>query len=247
MTSTEALAAVSAPAPALPQYHLPRHVYACCLAGGMVFLDLRRNRYFCLSEPDAAAVQPLIANHTASKPYRSSSSSPEQVVSRLRQAGLLQSHDSGERAWIWRGSTHDALSSIDDKHLRSGPLYGYALRFARSCLWARLNLRTKSLLAIAEDLERLRGHRCGTCDPERTAHLVHAFRRMRPFAFTSLDQCLFHALALARFVNDSGQLATWVIGVRLRPWGAHSWVQQGHWVLDTTPEIVREYAPILAV
>jgi hypothetical protein len=70
---------------------------------------------------------------------------------------------------------------------------------------------------------------------------------MRPFAFTSLDQCLFHALALTRFVNDSGQLATWVIGVRLRPWGAHSWVQQNHRVLDTTPEIVREYAPILAV
>lgn len=241
--SAEARAA----APALPQYHLPKHVYACSLAGGMVFLDLRRNRYFCLSEPDAAAVQPAIANYQASKPYRSSSSHPEQVATRLRQAGLLQSQDPGERAWMWRGHNHDALSSIDDRHLGRCTSYRYAFRFARSCLWARLNLRTKCLLAIAEDLERLRGHRCGTCDPERTAHLVDVFRRMRPFAFTSLDQCLFHALALARFVNDSGQLATWVIGVRLRPWGAHSWVQQGHCVLDTTPEIVREYAPILAV
>lgn len=246
MTSTEALTVASA-APALPQYHLPRHVYACSLAGGMVFLDLRRNRYFCLSASDAAAVQPAIANHKASKPYRSTFSSSEQVATRLHQAGLLQAHDPGERAWTWRGPNHDALSSIDVGHPGRGTLYRCAFRFARSCLWARLNLQTRSLLAIAEDLERLKGHRCGTCDRERTAQYVHAFRRMRPFAFTSLDQCLFHALALARFVNDSGQLATWVIGVRLRPWGAHSWVQQGHWVLDTTPEIVREYAPILAV
>jgi hypothetical protein len=45
----------------------------------------------------------------------------------------------------------------------------------------------------------------------------------------------------------SGLAATWVIAVRPRPWGAHSWVQLDNLLLDTNPEEINGYTPILSV
>ena len=76
---------------------------------------------------------------------------------------------------------------------------------------------------------------------------VQQFRQLRLYSLTTLDQCLFHALALCRFLSPFGVFPSWVIGVRTHPWGAHSWVQCGDLVLDDTPEHVLEYTPLLIV
>ena len=39
----------------------------------------------------------------------------------------------------------------------------------------------------------------------------------------------------------------WVIGVTTQPWAAHSWVQWGGFLLDTNPEKVCAYTPILMI
>lgn len=232
------------------RYYLPRHVYACSLQGGLVFVDLLRNRYFSIGETDSRAIGPHIVNHpVAQNSSDGSLPASQSVAARLLQAGLLQRQDSGSRdfapADVDRAA---ALLSIEDVYRGPQPARDYLLSFAVSCLWARVSLRTRSLHAIACSLKRTKAQDgAATFDAEKTASLVYVFRKLRPYAFTSLDQCLFHALALTRFLNHHGQFPTWVIGVRLRPWGAHSWVQHDHWVLDTTPEIVREYVPLLAV
>jgi len=82
---------------------------------------------------------------------------------------------------------------------------------------------------------------------QRAVELVCLFRRLRPLAFTAKDQCLFHALALVRFLAFYSVFPVWVVGVRTRPWAAHSWVQQGTLLLDSNPEHVCEYTPILSV
>jgi hypothetical protein len=114
----------------------------------------------------------------------------------------------------------------------------------------RFDLHSRSLYSIASELhfskQRQRAQGAAEYDVELAA-LVRQFRRLRPYAFAAHDQCLFHALTLTRFLGAHGVYPTWVIGVRLRPWGAHSWVQHDHWLLDATPEAVREYTPILAV
>ena len=232
------------------QYYLPRHVYACSLSGGLVFVDLLRNRYFSIGETESRAIGPYIVNHPVARnsPVGSLSAS-QSVAARLLQAGLLQRQDPGLRDFTpadLGGAT--ALLSIEDVYRDPQPTRDYLLSFALSCLWARVSLRTRSLHAIACSLKRTKAqHGAASFDPEKAASLVYVFRRLRPYAFTSLDQCLFHALALTRFLNHHAQFPSWVIGVRLRPWGAHSWVQHNEWVLDTTPEIVREYVPLLAV
>lgn len=232
------------------QYYLPQHVYACSLSGGLVFVDLLRNRYFSIGETESRAIGPYIVNHPVARnsPVGSLPAS-ESVAARLLQAGLLQRQEPGLRDFTpadLGGAT--ALLSIEDVYTDPQPTRDYLLSFALSCLWARVSLRTRSLHAIACSLKRTKAqHGAASFDPEKAASLVYVFRRLRPYAFTSLDQCLFHALALTRFLDHHAQFPSWVIGVRLRPWGAHSWVQHNEWVLDTTPEIVREYVPLLAV
>jgi hypothetical protein len=76
---------------------------------------------------------------------------------------------------------------------------------------------------------------------------VSAYTRMRPFLFTVHDKCLHDSLTLVGFLAKEGMFARWVIGVRTRPFAAHSWVQSGHLVLNDVPEHVRTYTPILTV
>ena len=73
------------------------------------------------------------------------------------------------------------------------------------------------------------------------------YTRLRPFALTTYDRCLNDSLALIHFLATQGHFPRWVIGVRVQPFGAHSWVQSGDVVLNDLPENVRHYRPILVV
>ncbi|RZI56887.1 MAG: lasso peptide biosynthesis B2 protein [Rubrivivax sp.] len=74
-----------------------------------------------------------------------------------------------------------------------------------------------------------------------------AFDRLRPLAFTARDRCLHDSLALTMFLASEGHRARWVIGVKLSPFGAHSWVQYGRTVLNDQHDYVRAFRPILVV
>jgi hypothetical protein len=65
--------------------------------------------------------------------------------------------------------------------------------------------------------------------------------------FAAEGRCLLHALTLVKFLNRCGFYPDWVIGVTTQPWAAHSWVQWGSFLLDTTPENVCHYTPIMVV
>ena len=64
---------------------------------------------------------------------------------------------------------------------------------------------------------------------------------------TAEGYCLLHALTLVKFLRCYGCYPEWVIGVAAQPFGAHAWVQWHHYLLDTNPEKVCRYTPILVV
>ena len=74
-----------------------------------------------------------------------------------------------------------------------------------------------------------------------------SYMRLRPFFFTAHDKCLHDSLTLIRFLARRGMFPAWVIGVRTRPFAAHSWVQSASLVLNDVHEHVRTYTPILVV
>jgi hypothetical protein len=54
-------------------------------------------------------------------------------------------------------------------------------------------------------------------------------------------------MTLVRFLAHYGVTADFVIGVKLEPWAAHSWVELSDYILDGTPEQARFYQRILVL
>src|SRR5262249_17408922 len=68
---------------------------------------------------------------------------------------------------------------------------------------------------------------------------------VRPWLYGFRGHCLFDSLALIELLAGYGVFPHWVFGVQLRPFVAHTWVQQGRYVLNGTPEHVAAFEPIL--
>ena len=169
-----------------------------------------------------------------------------------------------------------ATSSVAFDFLSTPPLSTRdVLQFLRSATLAAWWLRTQSLDTIATRVARRRpssmvahagadappplraAARAPAKDPAestspgpdaaRLRAAALAFERLRPLAFTAHDRCLHDSLSLVVFLAFKGLSASWVIGVRTRPFGAHSWVQSGSLVLNDQHEQVRAFRPILVV
>jgi Transglutaminase-like superfamily len=121
--------------------------------------------------------------------------------------------------------------------------------FAAAYLSAWYSLRRRPLSSTVEAVHarKLRRQSAGGFESTRAAELVDIFRRLRPFVFAAEGRCLLHALTLVEFLSFYDLYPDWVIGVTTQPWGAHSWVQSGKFLLDTNPEKVCHFTPILVV
>jgi hypothetical protein len=141
--------------------------------------------------------------------------------------------------------------------MRSGHIgIWHVLVFIRAVLTALYLTRVRSFAAIAARFDRsrrqgigdwrsARDHRC--FDLERAIALVSAYHYIRTWTFARAGRCLLDSIALVEFLRIYGVHASWVVGVQLRPFSAHSWVQHERWVLNGTPAFVREYTPIIVV
>ncbi len=239
-------------------YWLPSHVRACSTATGTVLLDLRRNRYFGVGRKETTVLRSLAGN------WQNLDSSPAtfaadaepmpldgavRIADKLVEAGLLSTSAPEPAAFTPMQVDLDSLlTSVGHEVERKAAIrWRHVVAFVRACRWARRSVRSRTLSVVAEDIGRQKSAAGAPFDPERAIELVGIFRRLRPHTFGARDQCLFHALALVRFLASYGVYPTWVIGVRTKPWAAHSWVQQGTLLLDANPEQVCEYTPILAI
>lgn len=237
------------------QYWIPPHICVCGTATGAVVLDLKRNRYFGLGSKEAYTLRAFEADSSRAAP---DIADPQEVLApqaikriadHLVAVGLLSDHPSTDRP-IAPGAIDliGPLSSIGHQINRSSSIqFGHVCNFLRACAWAKKAIRSRTLYSVASELSERKSRQPVSFEPQRAVDLVCIFRRLRPFAFTAKNQCLFHALALTRFLASYKVFPTWVIGVRARPWAAHSWVQQGSLLLDSNPEHVCEYTPILTV
>jgi hypothetical protein len=238
-------------------YWLPTHVRACSTTTGTVLLDLRRNRYFGVGRKETRVLSSLAANWqdtpATSSFTRDLDALPMEdavrIADKLVEAGLL-SKDAAEPAAFTPTAIdlNSLLTSVGHEVERKSPIrWRHIVDFLRACTWARRSVRSRTLYVVAEEIGRKKNAAGAPFDAERAIELVGVFRRLRPHTFAARDQCLFHALALVRFLSAYDIYPTWVIGVRTKPWAAHSWVQQGTLLLDANPEQVCDYSPILAI
>ena len=239
----------------MQQYWIPSHVRVCPLLASTVLLDLKRNRYFGLGTTETRALSTLAlnwndANGSAADVERLAPEAAIGMADALIDAGLL-SRDAPADRTSFGGPPPDlsgALTSAGHEVNRRTSLHlAHIASFLAALAWTRLALRSRSLYSIACEVRDRKLAASGDFDERRAVELVGIFRRLRPHTFAARDRCLFHSLALVRFMARHDVFPMWVIGVRAKPWGAHAWVQQGKLLLDANPEQVCEYTPILTV
>ena len=237
-----------------PETRLAGHVRACRVGDQMIFLDLLHSKYIGIGGPQIPALSDMILGTAGADGLQMQAPDAAllgKYIRRLRQQQLLSNGPVLEPtksspvletpAATWAVDVQDHPGSFECRQL---------LRLWRSTFIASAWLRRRSLADIAERLVALRArqpdrqHQSST-DAVRTS--VESYTRLRPFALSAHDRCLNDSLTLIHFLATQGLFARWVIGVRVDPFGAHSWAQVGDVVLNDYPERVRHFQPILIV
>jgi hypothetical protein len=237
---------------ATTRLRLAGHVRACCADGHVILLDLRHSKYIGIGGEQLPALARAIEGWPVSPDATGQPSAPTDIhvlTAPLLAQGLITSAmTAGPSTATIEEPTRslNAADSVRDSAVR----WRHLSCFIRSTATAAAWLRWRSLAAIAHIVAARRARLVTRDEPTSigaTRELVAAYLRLRPFAFTAHDRCLHDSLTLVHFLTSEHSPATWVIGVRTRPFGAHSWVQCGDTVLNDQHEHVRRYRPILVV
>lgn len=202
----------------------------CSIDGRLVFLDVRKDRYFRVSPDLEHGLRDLLANKAL----------PPAALLALRRAGLEEIATSLLPVGPLPHATHTA------QRINQGPCsLADILRALFSLRRARKDLAVGSLAQTLQAMDQFRG---GVA--QRPADAGH--RMLRAFEMTKLvvnpaDLCLPRSIAVVRCLAALGVRASLVLGVKLDPFAAHAWAQWEDEVLNDTVEEVVKYTPILIV
>ena len=231
-------------------YQLPEHVYACRTDDGVIFLDAKRDRYFGLGGAGVSALPYFVANWPGSDTSRGCNAKEvphaevHRVADGLIQRGLLcrsRNESPPQRACVPPLSVDLPKSVLEARRsLRTVDM----IYFVIACIRALWLIKRFPLEAIASRVTAARRNE-GRLDSAEVFGLVQVFRRLRRLFFSEKDRCLLSALALVLFLRHYGHFPLFVIGVKTRPFAAHSWVQQGELLLEGDPASICHFVPIL--
>lgn len=216
-------------------------------------MDLKTEKYFGLSMREAIALNGCVLGWSMSSANLDADNTinVDEIVHALVQLGLLTRVESqGKPAQFCSVQIEDAV------HFRGtvAPAPKIKVRdvynFVYACTCAFIDLKMRPLDRIVDRVRKRKLRRAASSAAREKAelyHLVRVFRLLTPFFYTAKGVCLFDSLALTEFLARYRIFPSWVIGVRTRPFGAHSWVQQGELVLNEKLEAVEEFSPIFVV
>jgi hypothetical protein len=211
-------------------------LFWCRCADRTVFLDIERDRYFCLASETAKAFHRWVGGEACD----------EATFERLTRCGVLVP-----------GVTEAALQPARIPapcHDFGHDLVHRSRARCSDMVWAtfaqrraRIRLRNRPLGEILKALRRWR-HVSVSAETEmaESRRIGLAFAAIARFV-RSADQCLPFALAAWELCNRRAVNAALVFGVRVDPFSAHCWVQVGDAVIVGDLEQARIFTPILAV
>ncbi|CAL4869358.1 hypothetical protein MMA231_03650 (plasmid) [Asticcacaulis sp. MM231] len=211
-------------------------VYGCVANGRVVVLDLAADRYFALPTATDAAVQDWF-NGKGLDPA---------TTSKLMTAGLIvQSEAGAPRQQVALAPARSSRLPQQSASLSLlPPLFPV---FAQ--IQARHDLKHRPLNDIISDI---RQHKCRKAshappvDGDTLSHITLRYLASRRF-ISGQNECLRWSIAMVRYLSAYGYYPNLVLGVRMMPFGAHAWVQDGDTLLNDTVEQVSAYTPILVV
>ena len=214
------------------------NLYWCNCGGQVVFLDVEADRYFALG---GIAGQAFLSVAEGSAPADS-----EALLASLISRGLLVDDADGRGvrpSQTIQAATGDLLWEPHNTAQLTDIVAAFASELrAALLLWRR---------PMREVLDSLAREPAGT--PRSVRNLDELVQRiasasiMVSFVLRATDRCLVRALAVQSRCRRLGIKSKLVFGVRMRPFGAHCWVQFQEYVLVGDFEQVRLYTPILVL
>lgn len=213
---------------------LPPWVSSCEINGQVIFLDVLADRY---SRLDLAAATLVVSG-------RVEELQPE-FRQHLDRLGWLNG-----QALTARSSCVDLVhptrehSAEFDPGVPSGR---QILSAFLSLLQARVAIARSNLDTLLRSVQRKNLIAGEIRQPAgRRGDLISAFEYVERAA-TRKDRCLLRAIGLQHYLAKQGYESALVFGVRLNPFEAHCWLQDGDLILNDTIEMVGRFTPIRAV
>lgn len=213
---------------------LPDWVSTCEVDGQIVFLDIRANRYARIRKELADAV--IQGKRDDLRPdFRSKVTSigwPNVKPAAVRSSSVP----------IIRPYREHSAEYEEGRALKRQMVSAFG-----SLLAAKMILACASLDAVLAKVQanNLRASAVGTGAIQRTDWIA-AFDNVER-AVIGNDRCLHRSIALQFLLARNGFPSTLVFGVRLNPFHAHCWLQDGDLVLNDTLEVVGPFTAIRAV
>jgi hypothetical protein len=223
---------------------LTRHTYAAEVAGALIFLNLKADSYTYVAPEQAAEILP---RHTGKRtgPVAPPSGEAGSIVDELKLAGLITAEGPGRpfRPIDYDNVVDELPRLIGEDRPRVGP--GHVWNFVRSVLLARIMLTFLPLHWVVALVKKRGPESAGSGASPSAAQLTETYRRLRPLLFSRTDRCLLDSLSLIHFLRRYDVRASWRFGIRLEPFKAHAWAQQGGTVLDDMAANVHNFTVIL--
>ena len=217
-------------------YVFPSHVHWCVANGRVVLLDLRADRYFALPPAVDTAVQTWLAGAGAgTDPVH---------LGHLLERGLLLA-DAAETLPL---PLHTPGACKELPRTRPAGLFSLILPTYIQ-IGTRTDLKRRALSLILTELGDAKTQAAASAQrasQARIARAVNDYVSSRR-ALSAQDECLRWSIAMVRYLSRFGYWPRLVLGVRMLPFAAHAWVQDGDTVLNDSLEHIAPYTPILVI
>ena len=207
----------------------------CETEGRCLFLDLRQDRYFCLGDGAAASFARLVAG------LRLDAEDHARLTGMVAKRILRDAPGAAPPQPCHAPATPRASLFDTAERATTASVINALLMYRLVALRLRI-LGLERTLAALPKCRRNAGKRAAT----RAVMIASAFRQAGSFA-TTRDQCLAHSIAVAAGMRRHGLAAALIIGVHLRPFHAHCWVQHDDAVVNDSLDNVRDFTPILVL
>jgi len=217
-----------------------------------VLLDLVRDEYIGFSPEQSLALSAVVEDwpqilHAMPDGYRPEESA--EVANEAFQNGLLVQNDGPRAPDSVVPLTHLARPEVTAELIMVGEMRWAHVRPAHVAVFLVAVITVLPLLAFSglpgAVARASRKRRASSARNVR--ELISSYYHLRMFFYAPKGRCLFDSVVLLEFLRYFGVTPRWIIGVQVRPFAAHSWLQMGESVLNGTAEYVRAYQQILVV
>ncbi len=214
-------------------------LHACDVAGSLVFLDLPADRYFLLAPSLNTACLRLCSGHDTDP-------TNQLAIHRLVDRDIVRSIDGAIRPTLCAPlACHTPTGRNRGIEATSSSVITALAQYA----FAAVDLKCRSLDRVLNGIarswlckKRVLGVRSAR-DPAEVACAFMAADRL----ITLRGHCLVRSIAITRTMVARGVAPDLVLGVKLRPFEAHCWVQHDNMLISDDPGTVAPFTPILIV